>query len=67
MVSAEVLRDLNSLQPDEQTLVLSLVKSLNRNAVKKTEAQIQFEKECRKYEGKNMTMQEIDQIIHDEE
>lgn len=35
MVSAEVLRDLNSLQPDEQTLVLSLVKSLNRNAVKR--------------------------------
>lgn len=66
MVTQKVVNDINSLKPDEQILVFSLVNSLKKRNEKKTEAQIHFAEECRKYEDRDMSMEEIDQIIHEE-
>ncbi|MBR2275099.1 MAG: hypothetical protein IJ873_03435 [Lachnospiraceae bacterium] len=64
MVSAEMVRDIESLKPDELTLVLSMIKSFI-NQKDRTEAQKQFEIEREKYKDRRMTMEEIDKIIHE--
>ena len=64
MVSAELVRDIESLKPDELTLVLSMIKSFI-NQKDRTEAQKQFEIEREKYKDRRMTMEEIDKIIHE--
>ena len=63
MISASVMNDINSLQPEDQTVVFSLVKSLVMRETYRTEAQKRFEEECRRYEGRQMSMDEIDAII----
>lgn len=67
MVTMDVLQEINSLQPDEQTMVLSLVKSFRRRNDNRTVAQKAFERECAKYQGRDMSMEEIDAIIHGED
>ena len=65
MVTASLMNEINSLQPEEQTIVASLVRSFVIRNDRRTEAQKRFEEECRLYEGREMTMEEIDSIIHE--
>ena len=65
MITADAVRDINALQPEEQVLVMSMVNSFKKQGRKKTSAQIQFEEECSRYQGCNMSMDEIDAIIHE--
>lgn len=65
MVTANLMEEINSLQPEEQTIVASLVRSFVIRNDRRTKAQKRFEEECRLYEGREMTMEEIDSIIHE--
>ena len=65
MVSSEMIKDIESLQPDELAQVLSMVKSF-ADQKDRTEAQKQFEIERAKYKDRHMTMEEIESIIHDD-
>ncbi|MDD2971224.1 MAG: hypothetical protein PHE02_03735 [Lachnospiraceae bacterium] len=58
---------LSSLMPEEQVVVISLARSMVKSRNKKTTARQQFETECKKYTDRNMTMEEIDKIIHEED
>lgn len=67
MVTARDIKDIQALQPDEQVLVLSLVKSFINSRGKRNDAQNQLEKMREKYVASNpMSMEEIDKIIHEE-
>lgn len=67
MVTARDIKDIQALQPDEQVLVLSLVKSFINSRGKRNDAQNRLAKMREKYVTSNpMSMDEIDQIIHGE-
>ena len=67
MVSANVINDINSLQIDQQTVVLSLIRSLTNQKKYRTDAQIKFEDDCRIYDSREpLSMSEIDAMIHEE-
>lgn len=66
MVAANVANEINMLQPDEQSVLLSLLKSMKRRNERRTEAQIQFAAECKKYEHVNMSMDEINEILNED-
>lgn len=65
MISAQDIRDIASLQPEEQTVVLSLVKSF-KLSVEQNEDQKKLAEIRAKHLATNpMTMEEIDRIIHE--
>lgn len=66
MITAEAINEINSLEPNEQTVVLSLVKGFLLRKERRTKAQEQFAEECKKYEDKQLTMDEINAILHEE-
>ncbi len=66
MVSANVINDINSLQADRQTVVLSLKKSLANQERYRTDAQRSFEEDCKEYDSrKPLSMSEIAAMIHE--
>lgn len=65
MVSAEMVKDIDLLRPNEQILVFSMIKSFLNQRDHVTPAQEQFARERKKYEGRDMSMEEIDAIIHE--
>lgn len=67
MVTARDIKDIQALQPDEQVLVLSLVKSFVNSRGKRNDAQNRLARMREKYVADNpMSMEEIDNIIHGE-
>lgn len=67
MVTARDISDIQALQPDEQVLVLSLVRSFINTRDKKNEDQDRLAKMRKKYvSGNSMGMDEIDKVIHGE-
>lgn len=67
MVTARDIKDIQALEPDEQVLVLSLVKSFINSRGKRNDAQNRLAKMREKYVTSNpMSMGEIDKIIHGE-
>ncbi|MCM1180357.1 MAG: hypothetical protein NC347_08890 [Clostridium sp.] len=67
MVTARDINDIQALEPDEQVLVLSLVKSFINSKGRKSEEQIRLAEMREKYVKNNpMTMEEIDKVIHEE-
>lgn len=67
MVTARDISDIQALQPDEQVLVLSLVRSFMNTRDKKNEDQDKLAKMRKKYVSDNpMSMDEIDKVIHGE-
>jgi hypothetical protein len=68
VVSPKDIRDIESLRPDEQKLVISLVHSLLEKRETQTEAQKWFAAEREQCVNSNpMSMEEIDKIIHEED
>ncbi len=66
MVTARDISDIQALQPDEQVLVLSLVRSFINSRDNKNDAQIKLARMREKYVAKNpMDMEEIDKEIHE--
>ncbi|MCM1159105.1 MAG: hypothetical protein NC300_02440 [Bacteroidales bacterium] len=66
MVTARDINDIQALEPDEQVLVLSLVKSFINSKGRKNEEQTRLAKMREKYVKSNpMTMEEIDKVIHE--
>lgn len=66
MVTARDINDIQALEPDEQVLVLSLVKSFINSKGRKNEEQIRLVEMREKYVKRNpMTMEEIDKVIHE--
>ena len=66
MVSSNILNDINALQIEQQTVVLSLIKSFIKQQERKTQAQMRFEEECKRYDAReSMGLSEIDAIIHE--
>lgn len=66
MVTARDINDIQALEPDEQVLVLSLVKSFINSKGRKNEEQIRLAEMREKYVKNNpMTMEEIDKVIHE--
>ena len=60
MVTARDISDIQALKPDEQVLVLSLVKSFTNSRDKKNDDQERLARMRQKYVNKNpMTMEEI--------
>ena len=60
MVTARDISDIQALKPDEQVLVLSLVKSFTNSRDKKNDDQERLARMRQKYVSKNlMTMEEI--------
>lgn len=67
MVSAKDINDIQSLKPEEQIVVLSLVRSFMGAEDKMNDAQKRLLNMRNKYVAENpMTMEEIDEIIHEE-
>lgn len=67
MVTARDINDIQSLQPDEQVLVLSLVKSFINSRGERNSDQERLATMREKYLAQNpMSMEEIDRIIHEE-
>lgn len=67
MVTARDISDIQSLQPDEQVLVLSLVKSFINSRGERNSDQERLATMREKYLAQNpMSMEEIDRIIHEE-
>lgn len=65
MVSSNVLNDINALQIEQQAVVLSLIKSFIKQQERRTQAQIRFEEDCKRYDERQpLSMSEIDDIIH---
>lgn len=68
VISPQDMQDIESLRPEEQNLVFSLVRSMIANQDVQTEAQKRFAMEREKYVNSNpMSMEEIDKIIHEED
>lgn len=66
MVSVNVLNDINSLQTDRQTVVLSLIRSLTNQERYRTDAQTRFDEDCRVYDSREpLSMSDIDSMIHE--
>lgn len=66
MVTARDISDIQMLQPDEQVVVLSLVKSFINLNGKMNESQNRLKEMRDKYSQRNpMSMEEIDKIIHE--
>ncbi len=66
MVTARDINDIQALQPEEQVLVLSLVKSFINSKGRKNEEQKRLAEMREKYLKNNpMTMEEIDKAIHE--
>ena len=66
MVTARVINDIQALQPDEQVLVLSLVKSFINSRDKRNDAQSKLAQMREKYVADNpMSMDEINKEIHE--
>lgn len=66
MVTARDINDIQALEPDEQVLVLSLVKSFINSKGRKSEEQIRLAEMREKYVKNNpMTIEEIDKVIHE--
>lgn len=64
MVTAKDISDIQALKPDEQVLVLSLVKSFTNSRDKKNDDQERLARMRQKYVSKNpMTMEEINNVI----
>lgn len=64
MVTARDISDIQALKPDEQVLVLSLVKSFTNSRDKKNDDQERLARMRQKYVSKNpMTMEEINNVI----
>lgn len=64
---ARDISDIQSLQPDEQVLVLSLVKSFINSRGERNSDQEKLATMREKYLAQNlMSMEEIDRIIHEE-
>lgn len=64
MVTARDISDIQALKPDEQVLVLSLVKSFTNSRDKKNDDQERLARMRQKYVSKNpMTMEEINSVI----
>jgi len=67
MVSAKDINDIQSLKPEEQIVVLSLVRSFMGAEDNMNDAQKRLLSMRKKYVAENpMTMEEIDEIIHEE-
>lgn len=67
MVTARDISDIQALQPDEQVLVLSLVRSFINTRDKKNDDQDKLAKMREKYVSENpMGMDEIDKVIRGE-
>ena len=62
-MNAEMLQ---ALQPQEQMLVMSMVKSFLRLRNTQTEAQLQFRQMRSRYASSELTTEDIDRIIHEE-
>ena len=63
MPTANLVEVFNALQPEEQSLVFSLIRSfINSNDNQRTEAQKKFLEESLKYDEYDMSMEEIDAI-----
>lgn len=67
MLAADDMSLLTSLKPDEQVVIISLAKSLVRNRQARTKAQEMFANIREKYKDYDMSMDEIDAIIHSED
>ncbi len=68
MISAQDIYDIQKLDPEEQNVVFSLVKSFLLSKENKNEAQQFLANTRKKYINTNpMTMEEIDKIIHESE
>lgn len=66
MVTARDISDIQALQPDEQVLVLSLVKSFINSRDKRNDAQNKLAQMREKYVADNpMGMDEINKEIHE--
>ena len=66
MVTARDISDIQALQPDEQVLVLSLVKSFINSRDKRNDAQSKLAQMREKYVADNpMSMDEINKEIHE--
>lgn len=66
MVTARDISDIQALQPDEQVLVLSLVKSFINSRDKRNDAQNKLAQMREKYVTDNpMGMDEINKEIHE--
>ena len=66
MVTARDMNDIQALQPDEQVLVLSLVKSFINSRDKRNDAQSKLAQMREKYVADNpMSMDEINKEIHE--
>lgn len=66
MVTARDINDIQALQPDEQVLVLSLVKSFINSRDKRNDAQSKLAQMREKYVADNpMSMDEINKEIHE--
>ena len=64
MVTARDISDIQALKPDEQVLVLSLVKSFTNSRDKKNDDQERLARMRQKYVSKNpMTMEKINNVI----
>jgi hypothetical protein len=64
MVSEKELFLLDSLQPNERALVVSMMMNFSKNNTI-TPAQERFSEMRGKYSDTDMSMEEIDKIIHD--
>ena len=66
MVTARDINDIQALQPDEQVLVLSLVKSFINSRDKRNDAQSKLAQMREKYVADNpMSMDEINKEIYE--
>lgn len=65
MISAQDIRDIASLQPEEQTVVLSLVKSFKLCSEQNEDQKRLAEIRAKHLDNNPMTMEEIDKIIHE--
>ena len=65
MVSVSIVDEINALQEDDQAIILGLIKSLTRRNQYRTDARRRFEEECKYYEGRNLSMDEIDALIQE--
>ena len=65
-MTANDIKDMQSLAPDEQVIIFSLVRSFKSGREKKTEAQKWFSATRSRMVSENpMSMEEIDRIIHE--
>lgn len=67
MLATEDMNLITSLKPDEQVVIISLAKSLVKNRQARTKAQEMFANMREKYKDYDMSMDEIDDIIHSED